>query len=307
IRPQSGQNAPMNQDSSIYAITGITGQVGGTVARTLLSAGNSVRAVVRDANKGAEWKRQGCELAIAEMNDAEALTKAFAGAQAVFILLPPFFAPTPGFPEAKAVIAAVKAAIITSKPAKVVALSTVGAQAKQTNLLTQLQLLEQSLSELAMPVAFLRAAWFIDNAAWDIESAKRGGVISSFLQPLNKTWPMVATADVGRVAAELLEQSWTGRKIVELEGPRRISPNDIAATFANLLGRPVRAEAVPRDAWAGLFADRAGGYVEPRIAMLDGFNEGWICFESDEAYTMKGNVALETVLRNLLAKDLSHS
>jgi len=297
----------MNQDSSIYAITGITGQVGGTVARTLLSAGNSVRAVVRDANKGAEWKRQGCELAIAEMNDAEALTKAFAGAQAVFILLPPFFAPTPGFPEAKAVIAAVKAAIITSKPAKVVALSTVGAQAKQTNLLTQLQLLEQSLSELAMPVAFLRAAWFIDNAAWDIESAKRGGVISSFLQPLNKTWPMVATADVGRVAAELLEQSWTGRKIVELEGPRRISPNDIAATFANLLGRPVRAEAVPRDAWAGLFADRAGGYVEPRIAMLDGFNEGWICFESDEAYTMKGNVALETVLRNLLAKDLSHS
>ena len=297
----------MNQDSSIYAITGITGQVGGTVARTLLSAGNSVRAVVRDANKGAEWKRQGCELAIAEMNDAEALTKAFAGAQAVFILLPPFFAPTPGFPEAKAVIAAVKAAIITSKPAKVVALSTVGAQAKQTNLLTQLQLLEQSLSELAMPVAFLRAAWFIDNAAWDIESAKRGGVISSFLQPLNKTWPMVATADVGRVAAELLEQSWTGRKIVELEGPRRISPNDIAATFANVLGRPVRAEAVPRDAWAGLFADRAGGYVEPRIAMLDGFNEGWICFESDEAYTMKGNVALETVLRNLLAKDLSHS
>jgi uncharacterized protein YbjT (DUF2867 family) len=297
----------MSQDSQIYALTGITGQVGSAVARTLLSAGKSVRGVVRDSSKAAAWKRQGCDLAIAEMNDAEALSKAFAGAHAVFILLPPFFAPSPGFPEARSAIAAVKSALLASKPAKVVALSTVGAQATRESLLTQLQLLEQSLADLPMPTAFLRAAWFMENAAWDMDSAKKSGTISSFLQPLDRAIPMVSTTDVGRVAAELLQQSWTGRKIVELEGPRRFSPNDIAATFTNLLGRPVRAEAMPRDTWAGVFADRAGGYVAPRIAMLDGFNEGWICFEADEAHTMKGKVSLESAVRNMLAKDLFHS
>ncbi len=36
--------------------------------------------------------------------------------------------------------------------------------------------------------------------------------------------------------------------------------------------------------------------------MLDGFNEGWIRFESDEGGTVKGTVALENVLRELIAK-----
>ena len=49
----------------MYAITGITGQVGGAVARTLLAEGANVRAVARDARKAASWVKRGCELAIA--------------------------------------------------------------------------------------------------------------------------------------------------------------------------------------------------------------------------------------------------
>jgi len=45
----------------MYAVTGITGNVGGAVARTLLSAGQQVRAVVRDAKKGKSWSDRGCE------------------------------------------------------------------------------------------------------------------------------------------------------------------------------------------------------------------------------------------------------
>jgi uncharacterized protein YbjT (DUF2867 family) len=54
-----------------YAVTGITGRVGGVVARTLLDAGLSVRAVVRDDAKSAAWKKPGSEVALAEMNDAD--------------------------------------------------------------------------------------------------------------------------------------------------------------------------------------------------------------------------------------------
>jgi uncharacterized protein YbjT (DUF2867 family) len=181
-------------------------------------------------------------------------------------------------------------------------LSTIGAQATQVNLLTQLQLLEQSLGKLPMPVTFLRAAWFMDNAAWDVEPAKKEGVLRSFLQPLDKAFPMVATADVGRVSAELLQEDWKGRRIVELEGQQRVTPNEIAGTFAKLLGRPVRAEAVPRDTWPSLFAAQGGGDFRPRIQMLEGFNEGWISFENDERHTIKGQVSLEAVLKNLIGR-----
>ncbi len=284
----------------MYAITGITGKVGGALARQLLAAGQPVRAVVRDAGKGRSWAEKGCEVALAEMDDTAALAAAFQGADGVFILPPSEFDPVPGFPEARAVIAAVRAAFETARPGKIVCLSTVGAQALQPNLLTQRTLLEQALRELTIPVVFLRPAWFMENFAWDVASARDGGVIASFLQPLDKPVPMIATADVGRVAAELIQARWTGCRVVELEAARRITPNDVAAAFAGILGRPVRAEAVPRETWGSLFKAQGMKDPIPRIQMLDGFNEGWIEFEHGESASMKGKVALETVLRGLV-------
>jgi NAD(P)H dehydrogenase (quinone) len=231
----------------MYAITGITGKVGGAVARALLSQGQPVRAVVRDAGKGRAWAELGCEVAVAEMEDAEALTRGFAGAAGVFVLPPPNFDPAPGFPEARAVISAVRQALVEARPARVVCLSTVGAQATQSNLLSQRTLMEEALATLPLPVTFLRPAWFLDNLSWDIAQAREQGVLSSFLQPLDRPVPMVATADVGRVAAELLRKDGTIERIVELEGPERVSPNAIATALSKALGRPVHAEAVPRE------------------------------------------------------------
>jgi len=286
----------------MFAVTGITGQVGGVVARLLLAAGHDVRAVVRDAAKGEVWAKQGCEVALADVNDQQALQHAFEGAEGVFVLLPPTFDPTPGFPEARKTIATLRAALAAAKPSKVVVLSTIGAQATQPNLLNQLQILEQELSTLPMPVAFLRAAWFIENAAWDVAPARDSGIVPSFLQPLDKPVPMVATADIGRVAAELLRESWTGRRIVELEGPQRISPDMIAASFARLLGRDVGMTVVPRDTWEDLFRSQGMKNPTPRMQMIDGFNEEWICFEGAENEVRKGRVPLDTVLQSLIEK-----
>src|SRR5580692_5745879 len=212
----------------MYAITGITGQVGGAVARTLLAEGANVRAVARDARKAAPWVERGCELAIAEMSDAPALARAFAGADGVFVLIPPIFDPSPGFAEAGAVISAVRDALAEVRPARTVCLSTVGAQATQPNLLNQLAMMERELGTLDLPIAFVRAAWFMENAAWDVATA-REGAIQSFLQPLDHAIPMVATADIGATAARLLRDRWVGRRIIELQGPTPVSPNDLAS------------------------------------------------------------------------------
>src|SRR6266404_9475757 len=257
----------------MFAVTGITGKVGAAVARSLLSADQPVRAVVRDRSRSAPWAQLGCDIAVADLSDTEALTAAFAGTAGVFAMVPPVFDPAPGFPEAMGFINPLCAALARAKPARVVALSTVGADAPQPNLLNVLGRMEGVLGTLSMPVAFLRAAWFMENAAWDVEPASTTGIMPSFLQPLDRRVPMVATADVGRVAAMLLGETWTGRRVVELEGPARLSPNDLATAFGHVLGRDVRAQAVPRDTWESLFRVQGMQNPAPRIQMLDGFNE----------------------------------
>jgi NAD(P)H dehydrogenase (quinone) len=287
----------------MFAITGITGQVGGEVARNLLASHQPVRAVVRDVHKGGTWSERGCEVVAADINDAAALASAFTGTEGVFVLVPPNFDPSPDFREARATASVLRSAFLAAHPGRVVYLSTIGAQAAKSNLLSQHTLIEGVLRELAMPITFLRPGWFMENSSWDVAPAKRDGVVPSFLQPLDKRVPMVATADIGRVAAELLQETWDGHRIVELEGPRRVTPNEIAATFANLLGRPVRMEAVPRNTWESLFKSQGMKNPTPRIQMLAGFNEGWIEFESGEGGSRKGTVTLETVLRELVERE----
>ena len=286
----------------MFAITGITGQVGGEVARNLLAAHQSVRGVVRDVSKCKEWAGRGCELMSADINDAAALTAALKGVDGAFILVPPNFDPSPDFSEARTLAATLSSAFVAARLRRVVYLSTIGAQATRSNLLTQHTIIEQALRKLPVAITFLRPAWFMENFAWDVAPAKIG-TIQSFLQPLDKLFPMVATSDIGRVAAELLQETWDGQRVIELEGPRRVTPTEVAATFAKLLGRPVRIEEVPHETWEALFKSQGMKNPEPRIQMLDGFNEGWIEFEGKEAGSRKGKVALETVLRALIDRD----
>jgi len=284
----------------MYAITGITGKVGGAVACSLLADERKVRAVLRDAAKAAEWQAQGCEIAVADMGDAASLATAFKGAAGVFILPPSEFDPEPGFPEARRVIAAVTLALVEARPGKVVCLSTIGADAPHENLLTQRTLMEQSLQEIGRPVTFLRPGWFMENALWDIPSARDEGVLRSFLQPADKLFPMVATQDVGRLAAALLREDWSGTRVVELEGPARISPNDLARAFATVLKRPVRVETVPRESWEQIFRSQGTRNPLPRIRMLDGFNEGWIEFSDNGRSAVKGTTTLDSVIAELV-------
>ena len=287
----------------MYAIMGITGQIGSAIGRILLAAKQPVRAVVRDAGKGQIWADRGCEIALANIEDTASLTAAFRGAEGVFVLVPPNFDPAPEFPEARAIAAALRTALEAARPARVVYLSTIGAQASQSNLLTQHTIIEATISELPTPITFLRPAWFMENSSWDVTPARGKGVIPSFLQPLDKAVPMVATADIGKVAAALLQETWSGHRVVELEGPQRVTPNEIAAIFAKLLGSSVRMEVVPRESWEALFKSQGMRNPIPRIRMLDGFNEGWIEFERGEAGSKKGNESLESVLKSLIERE----
>jgi uncharacterized protein YbjT (DUF2867 family) len=282
----------------MFVVVGVTGKVGGVVATTLLDAGLTVRAVVRNREKGEAWAAKGCEVAVAETNDADSLAKAFKGATGLFLMVPPNYDPEPGFPHTREFAAAIKKAIVATRPGKAVYLSTVGAHIREFMLLNNSRMIEEMLKTVQVPVCLLRAAWFMENAVWDVEAAK-GGKIPSFLQPLDHRIPMVATVDIGRSAARQLQQSWTGRRVVELEGPQRYSANDIGAGFAKALGRAVQMEAVPRNGWEALFQSQGMKYPMARIRMIDGFNEGWVEFEGGQAEHLKGGTTLDEVLADL--------
>ena len=287
----------------MIAVTGITGQVGKQLADELLARHAPVRAVVRDAAKGEALRARGCEVAIASMDDSSALTTAFNGCDAVFVLLPPVFDPSPDFAESRRNIDSLVAALRAAKPARIVALSTIGAQAVQENLLTQLQMLEIALRNLERPLSLLRAGWFIENVAWDVELARASGVLRSHLQPCDRAIPMVATADVACTAADLLLGARpSGTHIVELEGPVRVSPDMLAAALSDALGRPVKAAAVPRAQWEAQFRGQGMNNPLPRMRMLDGFNEGWIDFARVGTESRRGRVQLAAVVQRLAAR-----
>src|SRR5580698_4860346 len=187
----------------MYAITGISGRVGGAIAENLLAQGEQIRAIVRNAEKAARWRERGAEIAVADVDDPNALASALAGTDGVFLMVPPNFAPAPGFPETRKTLASYHAALAKALPKKAVYLSSIGAeQASGLGLITSSHLLEQTLGDLPIAHAFLRAGWFFENSAGDVTSARDEGRIQFQLYPLDRKFPLVATADIGKAGAE---------------------------------------------------------------------------------------------------------
>jgi uncharacterized protein YbjT (DUF2867 family) len=286
---------------SLFAITGITGHVGGTAATRLLAQGTKVRAVVRDAAKADAWRSLGAEAAVAALDDAEALTAAFAEADGVFVMTPTWFEAENMFAENVRAVDALGQALRAVQPARTVLLSSVGAQRPHgTGAILKLHHLEQAFADLPGVVS-VRAAWFMENFSGLIAHVRETGALPSMLAPLDTPQPMVATQDIGEVVAQALLGSFADRRVIELEGPRRYAPAEVAAALAEILGREVAAQILPPDAWPSAYATWG---LTPHSAaaigeMLAGFNSGWVAFEAAEANTFHGPTPLRHVLANL--------
>jgi NAD(P)H dehydrogenase (quinone) len=284
----------------MFVITGITGKVGGIAARTLLDRGQRVRAVVRDRLKAKAWLERGCEVVeVPAMDDAAALTGAFAEADGVFLLNPPNYDPAPGFPDTHSVARAFSEALEEARPTHAVFLSSIGAQVPDFNLLNNAGLVEAALRSSSVPVTMLRPAWFMENATGDVGAA-RLGEIRSYLQPLDRRLPMVSVRDIGRIVADLLMETPTTSRVVELEGPERCSPDDLAAMFSKVLTQDVLVSAIPTEDWEAMFRAEGMHYPLARIKMLEGLSQGWLDFDSPSGHRRFGDTKLETVVRGLI-------
>jgi uncharacterized protein YbjT (DUF2867 family) len=285
----------------MYVIAGVSGNTGSIVASTLLEQGKKVRVLVRDAAKGEAWKARGAEVAVASVDDEEALTKAFTGATGAYLLSPPDATSTDFIAARRSTFDTIARAVERSKVQHVVLLSSIGAQQETgTGPIRTLHYGEERLAKTPAKTTFVRAAYFLDN--WgSVLGAAAHGKLPTFIPP-DLVVPMVSTKDIGLVAARALLEPPSGKSdIIELSGPRDYSSRELAAVLGTILGKSVEVEAAPLDAVVpafqsfGFSANQAGLYHE----MYAGLANGTVAFEGKGARRVRGSVDAESAFRAL--------
>ena len=169
----------------MFLVLGITGKVGGATAKHLLAHGKAVRALVRNREKAANWANQGAELVDGDWNDSTAIEQALNGVEGAFVMLPPVWAPSADYKQAKGVIANYVEALTKAAPPRVIALSSMGAnRTSGLGMITALSLLEQGFRNLTSPIAFVRAGGFFENFLYGLQVAQ-GGALPVYYNPTN--------------------------------------------------------------------------------------------------------------------------
>lgn len=284
----------------MYAVAGVTGNTGAYVAQALLEKDADIRVIVRDAAKGDSWKEKGADIALADLSDREALTKALTGVQGAYLLLPPHPTEDRILEKFEQLAKGLRTAVDAAGAPDLVLLSSVGAHLpKGTGPIQSLAKLEQVFADYSGNVTFLRPCYFMENFAQLLHPITLDGVLPSMLQPLDRQISMVSVRDIGEQAARLLMEGGNGHQVVELEGPASYSPLQAAAVFADLLGREVNAFPVPQEQWVpsltgvGLSEDMSRLLAE----MYGAINADEVAFEGA---ARRGEIPLEQALAALL-------
>jgi uncharacterized protein YbjT (DUF2867 family) len=218
----------------MYVVTGATGNTGSVIANRLLDAGKKVRVIGRNQEKLKSFTARGAEPFVADVTDQAALTKAFAGAEAVYAMIPPDIANPDPRAYQQRVSDALAGAIQQSGVKHVVALSSIGAdKASGNGPVAGLHEFENKLNQIAgLNVVHLRAGYFMENTLGQAAAIRAMGKMAGPLHPDLKL-PLIATRDIGAAAAELLlKLDFSGRSTRELLGQRDLSYDDITAIIA---------------------------------------------------------------------------
>ena len=261
----------------MIVVTTPTGNIGHHVVRHLLDANEALRVIVRDPARLPQTVRNRVEIVEGSHGDPAVVDRAFLGADAVFWLCPP----TPSETPAAATVDFARPgaeAIRRHGINHIVAVTTLGRgtkwQDRAGNVTGSIRMVDL-LRETGAAVRGLALPGFMDNALQQVGAIRQGQMFGP-IDP-DKKVPHTATRDTGAAAARLLQdRSWTGQEDVPVLGPEELSYSDLAAIISEVIGRKVRYQQVPFDAFKAQLVGRgltdafAQGYVD----MLRAKNEG---------------------------------
>ena len=259
------------------AIVTPTGNIGSKLAPRLLDAGANLILLCRDAKKVSALTARGAKAEVGDLNDGDYVARATQGADALFWVTPPDFS-TPDLYAFQAALGRNAAVAVKKNGIKrVVNLSSMGAQVQSgTGPIAGLHRVEALLNETGASVTHLRAAYFMENYLFSVDTIRAAGSVFLPVRGNTRT-PMVATQDIAEVAArQLQDDSWTGTRVRGVHGPQDLTFDEAAGILSETLGRPVHHVSVSadqaREALLGMGAspEMAGKYVE----MYQSFDNG---------------------------------
>lgn len=236
----------------MIVVTAPTSLIGSQVLDQLIGAGAPVRVIARDPSRLPSKTRDQVEVVTGSHSDHDTVSRAFAGAQAVFWLVPPD-------PRAPSVTSAyvdftrpASAAMRQRGVARVVGVSALGRgtpMAAHAGLVTGSLAMDDLIGSSGVAYRALTMPSFMDNLARQIPLIREQGMFTSPISG-DRTLPSVATRDIASVAARwLADDSWTGVQEVPVLGPEDISFKDMERMMTDILDRPIRFQQVSPESY----------------------------------------------------------
>ena len=263
----------------MIVVTAPTSNIGRQVLANILDTGEPIRVIARDPSRLPTHIRECVQVVQGSHSDFDVVSHAFAGADAVFWLVPPN-------PVAESLEAAYLdftrpacEAIKSRGVRRVVGISALGRRtpvAGKAGLVTASLAMDDLIASTGVSYRALTMPSFMDNVLRQLEPIKSRGV---FFWPIDgdRKLPACATCDIAAVAARLLlEASWSGVGHAAVLGPEDLSFSDMAAIISDVLGKPVRFQQISLEAFKAGFIERGASkaFAQGMTNMMRAKNEG---------------------------------
>ena len=260
-------------------ITTPTGAIGHQVLERVLRGEEPIRVIARDPSGLPSHDRERVDIVRGSHGDTTVVNQAFAGADSVFWVVPPD-------PRAQTVDAAYLdftrpacAAFKSQGIKRVVGISALGRgtpAAADAGLVTASLKMDDLIASTGVHYRAVTNPSFMDNLLRQVELIKNQGMFSLPISGDLKQ-PSACTRDIAATAAKLLlDQSWNGVGSVPVLGPEDLSYNDMATIMSEVLGKPVRFQEAPGQAFKARLLERgmSEAMAQANVDMWDAYNQG---------------------------------
>ena len=211
-------------------VTGATGNVGAEVVKALQKAGVPVRAAVRDVAKATGRFGEGVEYVQFDFKRPATFEAAFKDVKRLFLMRPPDISNAQ-----RDILPAVEAAKRAGVE-QIVFLSLLGVE---NNTIVPHHKIEELLRASGLAWTFLRAGFFMQN----LDTTQRQDIRENndlFVPAGRGKTSFIDVRDIGAVAALALIQDGHANQAYDLTGSQALDYYEVAATFSEVLGRPIR-------------------------------------------------------------------
>lgn len=271
----SHKTSPKTTHRGPVLVVGGTGMLGGKVVDALLERGAKVRALVREGTDPAALAAKGVEVVRGDLLDPPSLDRALAGAAAVVTSAIGYshrkrgdsLKKVDGQGNRNLIDAAQRAGTGRFVFTSVLACD----QAPDVPHFWMKKLAEDHLRESGVPFVSLRPGMFLDPK-WMARGLRKGKMMT--LGSAKIPWSVIHPDDVARDLALAVEDPQAVGKCIDLGCDRPVSTEELAAVFAQHLGKPIKVGKSRGMMAVGRIAGKVVPMVGDMMSMFDFFQTG---------------------------------